>query len=339
MTDAYAAGLVDGEGCITIPHQREVYSIRVDIGMTTRARPVLNWMQSVYGGAVRRTRPATDRWEEAICWTVTGSEAASFLRRINPHLRLKQDQSAAALKVEEIRLSLEPFGRGRRWTTEARERCAVLRQRVQELNRKGPIFQASDGTSTPVARLVAGQWVTDQGDLFSDLGLTSFSGTLPASGSMRSGALYERRRSALPTSATDSSSSPLLPTPRTSDTNGAGMHGTGGPDLRTTVSLLPTPRASDGEKGGPNQRGSKGDLALPAAVVQLLPTPNASDFKGSGATQGRTRNGRPRPLSDADLPETVALLSSTGADSAPPSAAGKPSPDDGPLGQLTIEIG
>lgn len=30
--------------------------------------------------------------------------------------------------------------------------------------------------------------------------------------------------------------------------------------------LWPTPRASDGAKGGPNQRGSKGDLALPAAA-------------------------------------------------------------------------
>jgi DNA (cytosine-5)-methyltransferase 1 len=31
-------------------------------------------------------------------------------------------------------------------------------------------------------------------------------------------------------------------------------------------SLLPTPRASDGEKGGPNQRGSSGDVMLPSAV-------------------------------------------------------------------------
>lgn len=84
----------------------------------------------------------------------------------------------------------------------------------------------------------------------------------------------------------------LLPTPRTSDTNGAGMHGQGGLDLRTAVTLLPTPttqpdtgngharnlgkevrllptpRASDGPHGGPNSRGSKGDLALPAAGCQ-----------------------------------------------------------------------
>ena len=84
----------------------------------------------------------------------------------------------------------------------------------------------------------------------------------------------------------------LLPTPRTSDTNGAGAHGQGGLDLRTAVTLLPTPttqpdtgngharnlgkevrllptpRASDGPHGGPNSRGSKGDLALPAAACQ-----------------------------------------------------------------------
>ena len=84
----------------------------------------------------------------------------------------------------------------------------------------------------------------------------------------------------------------LLPTPRTSDTNGAGGHGKGGLDLRTAVTLLPTPttqpdtgngharnlgkevrllptpRASDGPHGGPNSRGSKGDLALPAAACQ-----------------------------------------------------------------------
>ncbi|WP_258527678.1 hypothetical protein [Streptomyces sp. NBRC 110611] len=105
----------------------------------------------------------------------------------------------------------------------------------------------------------------------------------------------------------------LLPTPRNSDTNGAGTHGHGGPDLRTAVSLLPTPtasddrghdapgrkggpslttvagllptpRASDGEKGGPNQRGSKGDLTLSSATARLLPTPTASEHGSHYAT-------------------------------------------------------
>jgi DNA (cytosine-5)-methyltransferase 1 len=35
------------------------------------------------------------------------------------------------------------------------------------------------------------------------------------------------------------------------------------------LTLFPSPRASDGTKGGPNMRGSSGDLMLPSAVMRL----------------------------------------------------------------------
>jgi len=76
----------------------------------------------------------------------------------------------------------------------------------------------------------------------------------------------------------------LLPTPRASDARGPGGHGVGGPDLRTTVALLPTPRASDGVKGSPRQRGSHGDLTLPAAGV-LHADPAHRGAGGWGAYQ------------------------------------------------------
>ena len=80
----------------------------------------------------------------------------------------------------------------------------------------------------------------------------------------------------------------LLPTPCATDQRGACLHGEGGPNLRTAVTLLPTPRATDGTKGGPNQRGSSGDLMLPSAVMHYLPTPTASDSEaGRNATAGR----------------------------------------------------
>lgn len=169
-----------------------------------------------------------------------------------------------------------------------------------------------------------------------DSASTSSSPTLPTSGSMLSGALYARRRSALPTRDAGSSSSPLLKTPTANlAVNGGSQHpekrkaGGHGPTLadevehllptpaardwksgefnlmdrnarqlnEVVVNLLPTPRASDGAKGGPNQRGSKGDLALPAVAHRI------------------------------------------GAASPPPSDAGKPPPDDVLPGQLMIEIG
>lgn len=59
---------------------------------------------------------------------------------------------------------------------------------------------------------------------------------------------------------------------------------------RTPLTLLPTPLAPDGEKGGPNQKGGKGDLRLPSAALSLLPTPKASDGDwGTPSTSGRPR--------------------------------------------------
>lgn len=133
-----------------------------------------------------------------------------------------------------------------------------------------------------------------------------YSATWPPSGSMRNGAAWPLRRSALPTPASASSSSlgrllstpvasdggtdrgssagwglrdearKLLPTPRTSDTNGAGQHGDGGLDLRTAISLLPTPAARDWKSGESNLIGTNA-RPLNEVVVNLLPTPTASN--------------------------------------------------------------
>ena len=70
-----------------------------------------------------------------------------------------------------------------------------------------------------------------------------------------------------------------LPTPRARDVKGRNQRND---DTCLTGALLPTPRATDGTKGGPNQRGSGGDLMLPSAVA-LLPTPAVNDM-GRGKT-------------------------------------------------------
>lgn len=78
----------------------------------------------------------------------------------------------------------------------------------------------------------------------------------------------------VPAAAFAGGAAALLPTPRTSDTNGTGRHGTGGVDLRTAVSLLPTPTA---ERYGSNQSPSPGAKVRPGldSIGQLLPTPTA----------------------------------------------------------------
>jgi hypothetical protein len=114
----------------------------------------------------------------------------------------------------------------------------------------------------------------------------------------------------------------LLPTPRTSDTNGAGQHGDGGMDLRTTVSLLPTPAAASPSTanfrpdGTPYSEGY--GMTLLDAARLLLPTPTASD-----GDRASTEYGRGNPTL-------------RGAVSSPPSAAGSTQPGDPHPGQLMI---
>ena len=72
----------------------------------------------------------------------------------------------------------------------------------------------------------------------------------------------------------------LLPTATVSDANGAGIHGNGGMDLRTTVSLLPTPEASQSgstpEQHLARKPGRSKVTALNiVAEHQLLPTPTS----------------------------------------------------------------
>lgn len=221
--DAYAAGLIDGEGCIGVSKSKGgTYAARIDVGMSSKARILLERLQRAYGGSIRNSRPGTDRWESAECWMVSGTVAAATLRRIAAHLVLKSEQASIALKVEEIRAGLAKTPTGRsRWTDEAKSRCAILKTRMHELNRKGPaIPQLMSGS--PIARIVAGQWVTDQGDLFSDLGWAQFCGPWPKSGTWDLGNAYGPPTSEHPIAVNVSSSSPVLPTPKASDSGTSG---------------------------------------------------------------------------------------------------------------------
>lgn len=90
----------------------------------------------------------------------------------------------------------------------------------------------------------------------------------------------------------------LLPTPIASDSKGTGPADANREtvQLRAITELLPTPifptpKGSDGEKGGPNQRGSSGDYALPA-IGHLLPTPAANDSGNTPEEHLRKKPGR-----------------------------------------------
>lgn len=171
-------------------------------------------------------------------------------------------------------------------------------------------------TGVPVAMIRDSEWLEPRESLF---GMVPFTGRIPASGRMTAGRIYaaedgpaatgtgllktptaqlainggsqhpdKRRAGGHGPTLADQVEHELLPTPAARDGKGRDMPGRrGGKSLPET--LLPTPRATDGEKGGPNQRGSSGDLMLPSAVMQLLPTPSAALATGGQASRSGDR--------------------------------------------------
>ena len=160
------------------------------------------------------------------------------------------------------------------------------------------------------------------------------------SGMTASEAQLERIRSGLETERGKGAckleiSAALWPTPRTSDTNGAGLHGDGGLDLRTTAAMWPTPNVPNGgrtmspadveakgatakgkrqvglenvakfwptpkagaENYGQPREDDRGDLQ---AATSLWATPAARDWK-SGQASEETTNKNSRPLNEQAL--------------------------------------
>jgi hypothetical protein len=102
---AYIAGLMDGEGCITImkssPKRRAIspsYRIAIEIGMTDGGQ--MNYCQRITGiGYITRakvySRPnCRDRWQ----WTIPKNDVLDLLPGIYPYLVLKKPQAALALE-------------------------------------------------------------------------------------------------------------------------------------------------------------------------------------------------------------------------------------------------
>lgn len=96
----------------------------------------------------------------------------------------------------------------------------------------------------------------------------------------------------------------LLPTPTTEPNTGNGHARDLGSEVRD---LLPTPLGSDGEKGGPNQRGGKGDLRL-SSVNALFPTPVVADADSTRNSTAARSNPNPGHQGDTLLDAVDKLL-------------------------------
>lgn len=337
--DAYAAGMLDGEGCISMQGKKGYSSIhpRVDIGMALKGLPALQKLQSEYGGRIRKTREKTEKWEEAHALMLMGPELRRFLTAVRPYLVLKKRQADLALSLLDMIDGLEnATSDKKKWTPEATKAAGIIKDLLHEANRKGP--------STPepspgwIARLVGGTWVTPQADLTTPHGLEEFTETWPRSGMMLAGNVFQRVPLALPTDGTDGGS---LPTPSATSygSNQGGGAGRVGPVRHSLESmarnnLWPTPHAncSTGAGQAPNKQGGEnlqtavgGSLnptwvewlmGFPLGYTDLWPsaTPSSRKFPNSSAKP----SWRPRQMTIDEVLQNCRLVKEAGTSSKVP---------------------
>ncbi len=97
VCDAYAAGIIDGEGCIQITRSRRNLHLRVMVSNTNLE--VLEWLQLNYGGSIcaHKTYALTPR-KKIYDWTAAGPNATELLEKILPFLIIKEREARIAVQ-------------------------------------------------------------------------------------------------------------------------------------------------------------------------------------------------------------------------------------------------
>jgi hypothetical protein len=108
LSDAYVAGLFDGEGCVKLCPYKTKAGIRYQIAVTVSntEMSLLEPLREVYGGCVRSSgKQISPTHRKALAWEARSRVAAAFLARALPHMRspMKIHRAKVALAVHAAR--------------------------------------------------------------------------------------------------------------------------------------------------------------------------------------------------------------------------------------------
>ncbi|TMG65231.1 MAG: hypothetical protein E6H86_07495 [Chloroflexi bacterium] len=150
---AYAAGFVDGEGCIAIARafspvrNRFYYTIQVVVANTDRS--VLDWMKAAWGGHVVAVIQTQGDGRNSWTWRCGPGVARIFLVGVRPWLRIKHAQCDNALVMLELLLrskrTLGPHPIPQAWLDEQEKLYWIQR----ELNHRGSSAFVAKASHSP----------------------------------------------------------------------------------------------------------------------------------------------------------------------------------------------
>lgn len=104
---SYIAGFFDGEGCVRLKQSNQnEHSYYVIAHITNSNRAILEHVQDLFGGAIRRVEKKVNK--TTYSWCITSAEAVDFLETLSPFLREKLEEARLAIKFHKEKSGLKP---------------------------------------------------------------------------------------------------------------------------------------------------------------------------------------------------------------------------------------
>lgn len=104
---SYAAGFLDGEGCIKItkrkPRNGRSTNYGLLVSITQKDGRPIDWLYGNFGGVVYLKNKSNDNWIYE--WKVTEKSAYEFLKKVYPLLKVKKEQAMLAIRFQERRIN------------------------------------------------------------------------------------------------------------------------------------------------------------------------------------------------------------------------------------------
>lgn len=120
---AYAAGLFDGEGSISLVRQNSNRSHSPQVSVASNDCEVLGWLQKRFGGSIGTKQPREPTHSISYDWRLTDRRALAFLTLIRPYLVIER-------KIRRVDLLLNDYitctPRNGRYTKELAEQKQAL---------------------------------------------------------------------------------------------------------------------------------------------------------------------------------------------------------------------
>ena len=98
LDKAYAAGLMDGEGGITIFTPNGSYILQVYMGSVTRV--LLDFMQERWGGSVSQQKKKTSAGNTMYRWCIYSNKAVAVLEDVADYLLVKKERALFGVEFQ-----------------------------------------------------------------------------------------------------------------------------------------------------------------------------------------------------------------------------------------------